>query len=75
MNERTMNDDLHRTHLYIVNGIIVDALDYFGHMPTVEEVKTNWQFAYNCLNDVSDDEIFDIMRKVARLTYHKTNEI
>ena len=74
-NERTMNEqarrtetsDLHATHLYLVNGIIVDYWDFEGHAPTIGDVKSNWQYDYYGLNDVSDDEIFRIIEKVRSL--------
>ena len=65
MNERTNNmSDSHRTHLYIVNGLIVDSWDYTGKQPTVSEIKSSWRF--HDMNDVTDDEISDIIGRVAR---------
>ena len=59
--------DLHRTHLYLVNGIIVDLWDYDGVKPSVEQVKLNWRFGYGQLDDVTDSEISEIISKVERL--------
>lgn len=73
LSERAVNEfrraneqDMHRTHLWIVNEIIVSHWDYHNERPTVAQVKQNWRFDYGRLNDVTDDEILDIIGRVAR---------
>ncbi len=73
LSERAVNDflqsnynDLHNTHLWMVNEIIVSLWDYTNERPTVEQVKLNWRFDYGNLHDVTDAEIQNIIYKVSR---------
>lgn len=58
--------DLHATHLWMVNEIIVSLWDYDGQRPSVKKVKDNWRFGYGQLDDVTDFEIANIISNVSK---------
>lgn len=58
--------DLHRTTLYVVNGIVCDHADYYGKYPDVFDVRCNWRMSREMNGDITDDEIRDIIRMVER---------
>lgn len=56
-------DELHRTELYIANGIIVSYFDA-GKKPTVAELRANWNAPKYA--NVSDTELATIIANVGR---------
>ena len=55
-------------HKEVINGIIANSFD-FGTRPTIQDVKSNWQYQYfNIANDdtITDDTIINIINLVSR---------
>ena len=59
---------LSQLHKEVINGIISNSFD-FGTRPTIQEVKSNWQYRYfNIANDdtINDDTINHVINLVAK---------
>lgn len=62
------NAMLSQLHIEVVNGIVSSAFD-LGEIPTIESVKSNWQYKYfNIADDITinDTVINTIIANVAR---------
>lgn len=61
-----MDKDLQNCAIYIINGIIVDYFEG-GKKPTLQDIKTNWQYirlrGKNAINDVIINEIINRVSK------------
>ena len=59
---------LSQLHKEVINGIIANSFD-FGKRPTIQDVKSNWQYQYfHIVNDgtITDDTINHIISLVAK---------
>lgn len=66
--DNTTKNMLSQLHKEVINGIIANSFD-FGKCPTIQEVKSNWQYQYfNIANDdtINDNTINDIINLVSR---------
>ena len=61
-----MDKDLQNCAIYIINGIVVDYFEG-GVKPTLQDIKTNWQYTRlrgkNTINDVIITEIINRVSK------------
>lgn len=51
---------------YIANGIVVDLWDSTNRRPKVREVMDNWIFQSRCANHLNEDDVNEIIERVAR---------
>lgn len=66
--DNTTKNMLSQLHKEVINGIIANSFD-FGEVPTIETVKSNWQYQYfHIANDdtITDDTISVIINLVSR---------
>lgn len=58
-----MSDEL-RTKFYLLNGIICDFFDA-NILPSLQDIKQNWQYEYNKLS-FNDSDILNMINKVRK---------
>lgn len=66
--DNTTKNMLSQLHKEVINGIIAKSFD-FGKCPTIQEVKSHWQYQhFNIANDdtINDNTINDIINLVSR---------
>lgn len=61
-----MDKEIKACARYIANGIVVDLWDATNRRPKVREVMDNGIFQSRCANHLNEDDVNEIIERVAR---------